>query len=457
MGFPLDLTAFPLIGNVTLERVQEVLLIDLERFHEYPLEDLLSFNIPSIPRYTNVDIVVEGGPVLLGVQNGSLNLDQQFPYAISTILQFPITEDTTTPSMIVLTPNSLKTILSNELSVLAQIDENASIILQTPTGDPLWANGTRNNVLLINDQNLTLHQTGSINLFPISPLDSETLIELSVTPSDSTVDITALINSISEVFSGSEEPSEFSNQLQAFEPLITAASAIVNGGMVLVETEDTIEIDGSSQTFAQFGFARGDYFLATYDPTTEETMIEGEYKLIFLGDHLYTAQAKNSDNGVIFPYLFIVIWIFAICLFVLVHFYWKREIFKEIDKKYKWPLIVFHIAALIITFILLDREISFQFGMSAFDALMGEGVSLVFAGFILVELLMWVLGYLLLAFPLSLLIVSCMQYFGYGKSWKPIVKGVSGFFIWVFAALYVTLFINIVFLFLNPSNLFPMG
>ena len=130
---------------------------------------------------------------------------------------------------------------------------------------------------------------------------------------------------------------------------------------------------------------------------------------------------------------------------------------KEIDEKIKKYALIFHIAALIVAFILMDREISFQFGVSAIDSILGQGLSLILVVFIVVELIMWVLGFILLAFPIRMITNSILQLFEIRKGGKGIGKGVGAFFIWIFCALYVKLVVNLIFLIVNPNNLFPMG
>ncbi|RLF56876.1 MAG: hypothetical protein DRN27_08890, partial [Thermoplasmata archaeon] len=117
---------------------------------------------------------------------------------------------------------------------------------------------------------------------------------------------------------------------------------------------------------------------------------------------------------------------------------------------------ILHIVALIIAFIFMDREISFQFGMSAIDAIIGQGISLILVGFILIELIMWVFGFFILAIPIRIITNSALRIFGIGKDGKAIGKGVGAFGIWIFCAFYIKLIINFIFLIINPGNLFPM-
>jgi len=201
---------------------------------------------------------------------------------------------------------------------------------------------------------------------------------------------------------------------------------------------------------------------------TETRQIEPpdrSFKLIFLGDHLYTIQAKDSQDGIAFPYILVIIWIIALCLFLLFRFkisllkpiLYKKEIDEQRDEKIKKYALIVHIALLIIVFIMLDREISFQFGMSALDAFVGEGNSLILLVFIIIELIMWVIGFFILALPLRLIASSGLRIFGFGKGAKGIGKGIGAIGIWIFGTIYIKLIINLIFLMIDPSTIFPMG
>jgi len=253
---------------------------------------------------------------------------------------------------------------------------------------------------------------------------------------------------------------DFSNDLQGLDELISAASSIINGGMVLIKTNDTFVVDNSPQTFSGFGFARSNGFDVTITGgRTPETTVSGDCKLIFLGDHFYTSQAKDSENGVAFPFLLVIPWALAIGLYLLFRFYLKKETKTnvELDGKIKRLALIFHIVALIVAFILMDREVSFQFGISAIDAVLGQGISPVFAVFITVELVMWVLGYLIMAIPIYIIAKYGLKFIELGKGGKGICKGVSALFIWFFCAIYLKLIANLIFLIINPTNFLPMG
>ena len=138
---------------------------------------------------------------------------------------------------------------------------------------------------------------------------------MSVSPSNlDSLDIYSLINKATTAAQSFRDISDISEKIEGFDDIISTISSIINGGLILVETDDIFTIDGSSQKFSNFGFARGEKFQATISPETETTKVQGDYKLIFLGDHFYTAQAKGSENGIALPIILILIWAVALAL-----------------------------------------------------------------------------------------------------------------------------------------------
>ena len=106
---------------------------------------------------------------------------------------------------------------------------------------------------------------------------------------------------------------------------------------------------------------------------------------------------------------------------------------------------------------MLDREISYQFGVSALDAIFSGGIPLILLALLLVEGIMWVIGYVSFAIPVTLISKQGLKTIGIGKEGKGISKGIGALSIWVFCAIYVKLFVNIIFLFINPSAIIPVG
>ncbi len=451
-----EINAFPLFGSSIFEDIGSVTIFDIETIDNQSLEDILNLSTHIGIRFTDVTIFAKEGPFILGTNQGIINTNSDIDYAISSVISFEFDEGNNIPFLTIITTYQMNMQYLGESAFLVQPSDNGSIIIEDSIGNKLWDEDSANKIFLIEDESFSFVQDSPLYLLPLVETNED--IELSISPAEShSIDIYSLLEDVTNAAKGFGDIPDFSDKIQGFDEIISTASAIVNGGMILVDTNDTFTIDNFHQTFSGFGFARGDKFQVTISPRTSGSTINGEYKLIFLGDHLYTSQAKESDNGVAFPFTLIVVWAVAIGLYLLFRFYLKKDTNKELDEKVKRYVLIFHIIALIVAFILMDREISYQFGISAIDALLGQGISLVLAAFIIVELIMWILGYLSLAIPIHIITMSGLKMIGIGKKGKGIGKGVGAFFIWVFCAFYVKLIVNLIFLVMNPSNFFQMG
>jgi len=467
-GNPLfeDVDVFPLFGSSTFKDIDSVTIIDTQTIDIELLEDITNLEESDAPQFSNVHIIAEDGPFLLAFDEGNVHIQSDLSYAVSSIINLDIAETGTNQFLAVLTPSRMNTQFLGESVYLVPNSNDSDIYLKDSTGNKVWSGSSTNTIFLIEDEDFTFNQDSPFYLFPILSEETYETTKLSISPADTDIiDISSLLEEVTGAVSGFEDISDISNSIQGFETIITTASAMINGGMILIDTDDTFSIDGSSQTFSNIGFARATTYDVTISSDTHTPTITGDYQLIFLGDHLYTSQATESTDGIAFPVLLVIIWAVAIILFILFHFYFgllkpiiiKKEISDKLDKIIKKYAFIFHIIALIIAVILLDREISFQFGMSAIDAIIGQGISLILLGFVIVELIMWVLGFFALAIPLRMITNSGLRIIGIGKSGKGLGKGVGAFGIWIFCAFYVKLIINVIFLIINPSNLFPMG
>jgi len=461
-----EVNIFPLFGSSTFNDIDSVTIIDTQITDIELLEDITDLEENNVTQFSNVHIFAEEGPFLLAANQGNIHVQSDFSYAISSIISLNVETSDSFQFLVIATNSQMDAHFSGESAYLVQSSNNSNVHIEDSSGNTVWSGRSTEYVFLIEDEDFTFVQDTSVYLFPLNSEETYETTKLSVSPADSHFcDISSLLKEVSDSAAGFGDISDISENIQGFEAIITTASAMVNGGMILIETDDTFSVDDSSQTFSNMGFARGNKFDVTISSDTHTPTISGDYRLIFLGDHLYNSQAKESENGVAFPFLLVIIWAVAIVLFILFRFYFrivrpiliKKEIDEKRDEKIKKYAFIFHIAALIVAFILLDREISFQFGISAIDAVLGQGVSLILLAFVIVELILWVFGFLLLAIPIRMITNSGLRIIGIGKGGKGIGKGVGAFGIWIFCAFYVKLIINLIFLIINPNSLFPMG
>jgi hypothetical protein len=74
-----------------------------------------------------------------------------------------------------------------------------------------------------------------------------------------------------------------------------------------------------------------------------------------------------------------------------------------------------------------------------------------------VELILWILGYVILAIPVRILVSSGLRLLNIGKGGKGIGKAIGGLSVWVFCRLYLLLCMNIIFSVIHFSGIFPGG
>ncbi|MCK5459414.1 MAG: hypothetical protein KAI20_05945, partial [Thermoplasmatales archaeon] len=329
---------FPLFGSSTFKDIKNVSIVDTQTTDIESLEDIANLEENNVTQFSNVHIIAEEGPFLLAINQGNIHVQSDLSYAISSIISLDISESNTNQFLVVLTTSRMNTQFLGESAYLVPSSNNSNIFVKDSTGNKVWSGSSTNTIFLIEDEDFTFIQDSSFYLFPILSEETYETAKLSISPSGSHfIDISSLLEEVTDATSGFGDISDISGSIQGFETIISAASAMVNGGMILIDIDDTFSVDGSSQTFSNVGFARGNTFDVTISSDTHTPTIAGDYKLIFLGDHLYNSQAKESENGVAFPFLLVIVWVVAIALFILFRFYFRLLqpllIKKEIDEK----------------------------------------------------------------------------------------------------------------------------
>lgn len=441
-----NLRLYPLITHTSLPSITKITLIELADIDLTSLEDLILLYTENINTYTNAHITTENGLFIYGTQQPQLPIDLSLQNAINGIITFPLQEDTSNTFLATITTETLSLQFSQTPSILFQPTEQGQITITSENNNILYQGNQANTIIIIEDPEITLQQQPPLYLFPLETTPTAPTLTLNIQPAEQTLtDIPDLIEDIQNTLTTLGNTSTFELPLDGFTNLLDTAAQIINGAIILINTTDTIQIDQTTQTLHQIGFFRGDTYQLNISPSTQETTLTGTFRLIFLGDHLYTSQAAESDNGVAFPWIILIIWILAIGLYIYTKFYFKTKPPEPQEKHYPLPLpLLFHLILIIITFILIDREISFQFGISALDALTGQGINEIFAVTLILQLIMWAIGYLLLVIPLRLILKILLPYLiPDQKTNKGLARGLSLLTIWIFTALYIKLFLNI--------------
>jgi hypothetical protein len=469
-GFPMEqvvsssivqgMGAFPLIGTNTISNLDTVIIAEDIDINASPsLEELILRYYDHITQYSNVDIITDSGVFLLGIQQGNLTISVDLPYAFTNFVPLEILPNTTTRFLSLGTNDPISLFCSGDFAVLTGLSDTGSIEIRNKQGEILWSGGSSNDYIVIQDKQFSIIHQPPLSFFPLNDADS-TPVVLSISPANpDAIAAAPLIENISAMITklGEGTAIDFIRDVQELDTVIQTASFVANGAMVFLQTNDTVSIDQTTQRFSSVGFVRFTTLNVTVVGSSTGPSLRADCSLIFLGDQIYNPQAKRSSDGIAFPYELLLIWILALCAFIYIYFFLRPPVDAQRDRKLKRCGFYIHIAVLIIAFILVDIEVNDLFGVSAFTALFTQGFSLITGVFFLLELLIWILGYLILAIPLQLLSYAVLRVFGVGKGGNGIRKGIGDLSIWVFCGLYLLLFINVIFSFIHITSFFPMG
>lgn len=457
-----EMEGIPLIGANTIASLDSVIVAeDIDITTATSLEDLILQYYDHLTQYSDVDIITEEGLFLLGVQKGSVNLSGDFPYAVTTFVTLEMVPDTQTRFLATAAKNPLRMDCSGDFSVLTTISDTSTIKVKDRNGRIRWQGGSSNDYLVIQDTSFSVTQHPPLSLVPLNDAPRETTMSLSVSAADPD-DI--IIAQLIEQVSGSLEqnlkddaPTGFLDDLDQLETFIRTASFAANGAIVYLQTNDTITIDQTTKQFSSVGFVRYttleiDDFAASIGPT-----LQGDCTVAFLGDHFYTPQAKDSVDGTRFPYEMIILWVVAVGVFFYIRFFRRPMVNQEKDEKIKRYALFIHIVILVVALLLVDVEIHSTFGISALTALLSQGFSTTTGVFLGIEVIIWILGFFILAIPIQLLSCSVLRFLGIGKGGNGVWKAAGDLSIWIFSGLYLFLFLNIIFSFIDVNSFFPLG
>jgi len=460
-SFVQDMNAFPLIGASSITNLDTVIVAEnIDITTATSLEELLLRYYDHITQYSNVDITTDNGMFLLGINQGNLSVSTNLAYAVTSFIDLEIIPDTTTRFFLTVTNNPLTMQCSGDFAVLTTLSDTSTIGVKDRHGTTLWSGASSNNYLVIQDKKFSVTQQPPLSLVPLNAAASTGPLKLSISSADDKdIVIKQLIDNVSIAVKnlGGGDTSEFMTAINEFDTIIKASSLLANGAMVFLQTNDTVTIDHTTQRFSSVGFARFSTLDITSTGSSSGPTIQADCKLIYLGNHFYNPQAKRNTNGIAFPYELLIIWILALCVFIFIRFFLRPPVHKEKDEIVKRYALILHIILLIIAFLLVDVEVNDLFGISAFTAVLSQGFSMVTGAFLLLELIIWILGYIILAIPLQLLTYSVLRLLGIGKGGSGIRKAIGDLTICVFCGLYLLLFMNIIFSMIHFNSLFPMG
>ena len=457
-----DMEGFPFIGSNQITEVSSVIVAeDIDLAAANSVEDLITLYYDHLSQYLDVDIVTEQGLFLLGVQNGEMLVSADLSYAVTTVINLDILPDVSSRFLVSASHEPVNMQCSADFAVLSTVSNTSVIQIRDKNGNIRWSGGSQNDYVILQDVSFSLTQYPPLSLFPLDFSQQDQTLALSISPANpDAIMIHHLIENVSrsvELNLQNNSTTLFIDNLNELENIIHTASFIANGAMVFLQTNDTITIDRSTQHFSSVGFVRFNSLEVTDLDSSSGPTIQGDCMLTFLGDHFYIPQAKDNAEGIRFPYELVILWIFGLVVFIYIRFYKRPPINTEKDEKISHYALYIHLFVLVLTFILLDVEVNSLFGISALTALIGQGPSFTAGIFFIVETIIWVLGFFILAIPIQLLSYSVLHLQGIGKGGNGIWKAVGDLTIWVFCGLYLLLYLNILFAVVGFQNIFPMG
>ncbi|KYK20863.1 hypothetical protein AYK25_04295 [Thermoplasmatales archaeon SM1-50] len=457
-----EMEGFPLIGKNNIAYVASVIVAEnIDITTATSLEVLVIQYYNHLTQYRDVEIITEDGFVLFGVQKANTTISADFPYAVTTFIPLGILPEKPTRFFFTGADSPLLMHSSGDFAVLTTLSETSTIKVKDRAGRIRWSGGSQRDYLLIQDTTFSITQQPPLSLVPLGNSSEKTPLTLSISPIDSS-DITAtqLLENISTSVKTNlkdEAASGFLNNINQLNLLIQTASFITNGALVFLQINDTMTVDQSTQQFSSVGLVRFNTIDITDSGMSEGPLLQGDCILVFQGDHFYTPQAKQSLDGTRFPYELLIIWTFAISVFIYVSFIMRPSINIEKGERIKRYALFIHLIVLIIVFLLLEREVYVLFGASGLMLLFSQGLTMVTRVFLIIEILIWTLGFFSLALPIQLLSYSVLRVRGIEKGGNGIWKAVGDLFIWVFCGLYLLLFLNIISALISFPLIYPMG
>jgi|GEM_PF-5552239 len=445
-----DATIHPLITNTTIQTVDTVMLLPTELLSiDYTSLTIGEINslLSSIQSYSDVTIKTSGPTIYsttkpLSISHSDICYNVFFHTEIgesqSSLLGLYSTK-----------PLSLTD--TNGYSALFQPSSNSTIQIIDSTNSTVWA-GSATEILisLEYDNQITLTEESPLHLIPLNQkTTNQTIGQLTVSPADSAPipDIEALEQNINSLASGfGADPEGFSSILDMLndnQELVEIASSLLNSALIIPDTTNaTVAINNEKINSTGPLISRGG--------NTQITITEGETKaqldisststMTLYNNHLYNSQAPTSSLGLGIPFLLIIIWAAAIVIYL----FFKDEGTQDYtDSKLPTILLLTTLLSIVFCFVLLDMEIQSQLGLSALSLLSTQGINLFTLGLLIIELILTGLGALALTIPISIITSSILKKYKPKKTAKGIAHTISPIGIWVFAAIYTPLLLNL--------------
>ncbi len=448
---------FPLTGVTSFDDIENVTLIPISLLESLTIENAMQF-VTDIQFFSDVSLSVQQDLSVLVTSGKKMDFNLEQASTLSGILPFSFGNITDQISFFSIADTNITAhyYYDGSTSIIYPYVESLNIDVLDSEGNTIWNNQQEEYIIILSNPFFSFTDSSLYHIFPLLHENKVPIFSMRLRPAEIPPDIQHIlsrIQSISENFEDINIP--FIDDQITTNNVVDSLSSLLNGGLIFVNITKSVNIDESDQSFESIGFNRVEDASISLS-SSQNLQVDGEFRLIFLGNHIYNPQAPSTENGLAFPIFPIILWIVAVG--ILIYFYItkikKEAQYKIGDKPLLYLCIIIHIFGLLIAFILYDYEISYQFGNSFMQEVSMHGftlIGLIFGGF---QTFMWVIGFVFAALPLGIITKKLLIYFGFDRSYQHIGKGIASLSIWPIATIYTTMFINIIFLFFNPVTSF---
>lgn len=425
----------PITGEAYFNDIDKVTIINIDLLNDIANKDSITLDdiqkiIDNTTIFYNIDIQTE--KTIFGINSRGIKINQHYKYGLSSIISTILIDNLEAPILGIISNVSTSLRYLGNTSLILPLSNNSMIKILDQDNREIWNKTNSNTILLIEDDNLYFIEKPGI-----LPVSSPSALTIRITPSRENIDPMTLLNQI---------PSRYLEDIHipsSYYKMLFKISSIFNGALIIIDEDGGSVIIGNDiQEYHSFIVMRNEEYTISINEFSNK--IYGYGKLFFLGNHFYNSQAVDDPNGIGFLYLPFLLWIIAIVFYIIKRKMPSRNKGYNIDRKFKIPIILLHIISIIITFILSDQEINYQLGVSLLSSITSP--SIITGALAVLQTIIWILGYIFCSIPVIIIINSILHYVDIPN--KHISKSIGILFIWIFAALYTTMILNVFLLFI---------
>lgn len=460
MNIPMvrSLRGFPVFSPSALTMVSSVTVVNSSVLQGKTLDlSTIQQFLADVKQFQNVRIKIEQGLAFFGINESHMSYVSNSSFAISTFADFPFDSIGKIHMLAILSNQTHVMNYHGNISMLYPALESTKISISTMDGTSLWDQYGSDFFLILHHEHVSINENSSIHLLPIFSDTKNPTATVKITPSlKEKIDFNQLMSELKQlntIDSNITFPFNFSNQ-KRISTVFNSVFPILNGGILLLENNRPLLIDGSSRQPDSILFIESEQATITIHPSFQSLKkINGQAGLFFIDDHFYSADAGKNDDGLFVPLLPIIFWIAALCFFLYfkyVHHKKENKEKHEVEKKISYLLLGIHLCALIIVFVFLDFIVRYHLEMSFFYLISNNLFSIVTVLFLGFQFLLWTLGYISCALPLQYIARSLVQFSPLKKTEREIGKSIGLIGVLFFSGFYTILVLNIILFIVRP-------